>query len=616
MRKLDHAEQSADSYLASAPCQFQEEWMGYLASTGPLTDLSTYWKNQVSESTEKFIAQTDLSHEKNGLLDLARKNLSCENMQLFEKHVEALLDRAKKEGLDRTEIANTFKQISRLFNEMGTGPLTPTERYRLAQQVMAHASQPTGIDQGNHGTCSVNALEVRTYTREPSKAARLVVDVALSGQYASQDAKTTLSIDPKPHGESKTSKPDGSRDHASEIFQTTAINLFHKANGKNIRYEQHEPDEKNPDDTGERLLDYTQQPPKLIGSNSGLYAADCGKINHMITGKKEEDVVLQHKDSGIEGKIFGRTLFSSEQEFHKTLQRLKEQKKFPVILSISTYMEPFNTDAGGQLGTQNGGKHAVTITDFLPGPPPRVLVDNSMGDVLDHNNSETAIALHDLYLSTLISSDLAKALKADLDRLARAQLDISKEFTRLRLLQDTLVDHKNDPYDLSLKRGDYVQGVKQLAMRVMDSWGLPGVDKAQSDSQTKINEMDEKRLIQGLIDLTKPLPMRERMGLLKSLHTQLAEHLEKRPLAFVSCMQEIIDIGVSLTLRQRETNRSKAPHERAEYLEDAKIFDQFLDGLDRFNRDFLRKQIRTAVRNHDKQQYDDLLRKRQEFRKR
>src|SRR5262249_8778136 len=152
-------------------------------------------------------------------------------------------------------------------------PVSANDRLVLAEQVLHDAANPHSIDQGQQMTCNVTSLENRAYTRNPSEAARVVVDMATKGKYVTNGTPPLEVVveqaSLKPHGESRVNPPaDGARSYSGQIFQVTAVNMHyqkvHSIGGGDVRYEQHEP---NPSkkDNGERLIDYSDpRHPKVL----------------------------------------------------------------------------------------------------------------------------------------------------------------------------------------------------------------------------------------------------------------------------------------------------------------------------------------------------------------
>ena len=94
---------------------------------------------------------------------------------------------------------------------------------------MSNAAQQHEIDQGMHNTCNVTTLEQTLNRQSPDKAAQMVSEVGLTGQYKSPDGQT-INLDPRslhPDGETNfrgTEAKDGNRNYASQVFDMAAIN--------------------------------------------------------------------------------------------------------------------------------------------------------------------------------------------------------------------------------------------------------------------------------------------------------------------------------------------------------------------------------------------------------
>jgi hypothetical protein len=330
----------------------------------------------------------------------------------------------EKRGVERSpplspeEVANTYKEVSRLLEAKDKPgiPLKASDRILLAEQVMHKAASPTSVDQGSHSTCNVATIEARTYTTDPSKAAKLVADVATTGKLeVAGPPPSTVKLDAKnlkPDEESLTRPtPDGKRDYAGQIFQVTAVNIHwathgldyevfdpkerkwtpHHAEPGMIRYEDRGPESgaKPPDDSGERLSDYsrpdpsTGKPPaEVIVKATGegvraplLNAEAVVGISNAITGRDGKDVLLAHPSMLTDGTGVDET--KTEAGLNNALANLKEAGKLPIIVAVHTDNYPFHSD--GHAAGGMGGGHAVNITDYDPGPPPRVAIDNQWG---------------------------------------------------------------------------------------------------------------------------------------------------------------------------------------------------------------------------------------------
>ncbi len=205
--------------------------------------------------------------------------------------------------------------------------VAPKDRMiQLAREVLAQGAKPTDIAQGTNNTCNVTTVENLIYTKEPGTAAKLVADVAITGSYTAKDG-TRITFDKeqiKPDAEARnTTRKDGDRSYATQLFNQTAVNLEHQKANPNVRYEIQPPG-------GERLMDYSKKPPEQL--------RDCnGKIQHpnltdnqivgaftTITGKDGKDIYLAHK-SGMDKDSTLVTPFGSEKELGEKLAELKAQ---------------------------------------------------------------------------------------------------------------------------------------------------------------------------------------------------------------------------------------------------------------------------------------------------
>src|SRR5262249_18122927 len=154
--------------------------------------------------------------------DILRLTRIRESMRDFEQ-------RAQRDHLDQAEITRTYQQISRLLDSTATQPTDAAQRLVLVDQLLRQSAHPTEVNQLSNNTTGLAAIESVTYSRFPSRAARLIADVATSGQYSPLDNMAPTIVEPaaiRPQGSSLN--PDESRGDCSfamQIFQLTAVNL-------------------------------------------------------------------------------------------------------------------------------------------------------------------------------------------------------------------------------------------------------------------------------------------------------------------------------------------------------------------------------------------------------
>ncbi len=347
----------------------------------------------------------------------------------FKADMRAFEVRAQKEGIDPTQVNQTYENINRLLNasaganrdgtnKAGTnrdGTIAPRDRLtQLAREVMGQAARPTDIAQGQNNTCNVTTVENLLYTKEPGTAAKLVADVAITGGYTAKDG-TRITFDKdqiKPDTEARnTTRIDGERSYATQLFNQTAVNLEYQKTNLNVRYEIQPPG-------GERLMDYSKNPPQQL--------RDCnGKIQHpnltdnqivgayqSLTGKDGRDIYLAHKSS-IDKDSSLLTAFESEKELGDKLAELKAQGKLPIIIAVNSAIEPFYTDGGRGNPRQYDGAHVVVVRDYQPGPPPKVAVDNQYARSADHLGNRM-MDLKTLHLAAMETPEAIKYLQREI----------------------------------------------------------------------------------------------------------------------------------------------------------------------------------------------------------
>lgn len=417
--------------IAKSPAQQREASSGRVGSEAAVLDFSvsdvfnTATDKQAAplesafEACERAREQPwrDAARERGRLERLAESHYTDpEELAQMRKDIARFETRGREAGLSPSEIAGTYQQVSRLMEETSEDVLYSFQREAIARQIMHHAADPTTVDQGSYNTCNVATIESRTYARNPSAAAKLVADVAITGHY-----RTTSGLDIEPHSfdlqplDGAFSEPtEGSvRSYASQLFQVVAVNIHYEKHNaslpptQQIRYEHTHPDDNIRDDSGERLMkDYRGTDPVPMLKSDGtpvrspqLDGSEIAEISNEITGEQAGDVYLIHESIDVDDPYMVSAV-ESWQELDEKLKWLKEMGRFPVIVQVDTGMEPLWTDVGdaaqGGVRISTEGAHVVTVIDYHPGDPPRLEVDNSWGEDDDHLG-DRSITIHDLF---------------------------------------------------------------------------------------------------------------------------------------------------------------------------------------------------------------------------
>ncbi|CAN5511629.1 hypothetical protein BH10CYA1_BH10CYA1_52980 [soil metagenome] len=365
----------------------------------------------VEKSTRAEAPKLVLDAEKEKLDHLADSKIGLlKERTQFKEDMKAFEKRAQEQHMSAEEVAKTYHEISRVLEAKGTQPMDDRKRVRVALGIMAIAAEPTSNDQGAHNTCNVTTIENRLFTREPSTAAKLIADIATTGKYVAADG-TTVNLDRRSfstHGEEAGNAARGTneRNYASQLFNVTAVNLILVKHNEatippgDLRYSQERPTSYK--DSGERVRDYSKNPPTVIAEDPNEAAMFNGmiSINSMITGRFEPEAFMGHKDS-ITSEDNKVTSFDTKDEFEAKLAAAKENGGFPIVLGVYANNKPFfDTESRRPLhvdhALQDG--HVVLVTGYDP-VTHTVTYDNQWGNSQDHRDDKP-VSVEDMFKAT------------------------------------------------------------------------------------------------------------------------------------------------------------------------------------------------------------------------
>ena len=431
-----------------------------------LKDLYHWARGDKSESnSDAKPQQTKPSEnaEKAHLQELATKLPDREKFQAdmaeFEKR-----SAERTPPLSPAERENTYKQISRLIDsDHNIAGVSAEQRVKIAEQIMSHAARPTEICQGQHNTCGAASLESKLFTANPSQAAKLIADVTIDGHYKTNEnpPKTVT-----PDLSTLTAKNKNGHDYdyppatdeisqASRIFQVTASTMADPT------YVQKQ--DATPGDTGERVtvLDKDSLFKHHEEKFDGISPIQVNDVARQIGGKDIADqIILNGKDT--DGFIY----CSSPEELGTQLANLKAAGKLPAIIRVDCRNEPFNTDAKGKFLEGGEAGHYVTVTDYTPGSPAKVEVDNQWSRNANHLG-EKAIALDTLYYATTEpgSHEQIVDTRAKIQEATKQH----KETTELQLQLSRLQFVTQDPSD-KISKTEYDREIKNTMNSAIHRW--------------------------------------------------------------------------------------------------------------------------------------------------
>lgn len=372
----------------------------------------------------RFSDDPALAESRKALLDAARARI--DNPQELSKFTADMIrfeNRARQANLSQEEIKKTYEATGRLLEDNPDAKVDAAQRTKLAEQVMAQAAIPTGIDQGHHNTCNVTTVESILYTTKPSRAANLVADIATTGGFlASDGTRVNVPADSiAPDTESGLNPPpDGKRSYASQLLQLAAVNSIYQSRGDQTSYHQStNPDPSRPGDTGERLFDDRDTPPRLKGDAPGLSSEDIAQAYKLITGEDFSGRILDNSFNSIKGGNF-----ATPDQLHDRLTELSKDGRLPAILTVNAFTEPFGSDSGRSTAAgDSGGSHVVTVTGY-DAEKRQLMIDNQWGSDKDH--IATPVPLEQAFYATM---------NPETGNLYRARQDVERNHPDLTKIQ-------------------------------------------------------------------------------------------------------------------------------------------------------------------------------------
>ncbi len=536
----------------------------------------------------------DFRVERARLRDLAEKNITDpqelkqfqEDMAKLEARSQKLEEDYVKQGLKpeeahkkaQEEMARTFHEVSRLMEaeSFGKTSLKPPMGTLIAQRLMFHLADPTNIDQGLHPTCQTTVVESRVFSKDPAKAAKLIADVMIDGKYTTPDGMTTVEVDPRmlelgpaffqAEDPSLGYPPDdGKRSYISHIFQVTAVNVelsrtgLRGAGGKDyppgtVRYEQFEPDfSKNPPDNGERLIDYSDPAhPKIITEKNekgkdvpimhpNLDDDQITDMSNALSNRSDKSVNLVSAEN-FSGPGKEVTKIESEEQLNKALQEAKDKGQLPIVVRVDANNQPFWADSGRGKAGGSGAAHVITVTDYHPGPPPKVDIDNQWGKQADHTGKD-ALSVHDLFVGMKgpggtmrdkvhATNDQGQPVPGIIDVL-QADVDSGKAdtATKIELIRQKMIhdeahrkDSKSDypPFFKNQKEAD--DALANTYVEAMKDWS-----QKQNKNDGSYNEAEMKKARDDFAATLNELPAHRRQAILNKMTADMNKFHKENP---------------------------------------------------------------------------------------
>lgn len=365
------------------------------------------------------------------LIDRLQIALKFSDAQPIVKCLERFEQRSSR-FCSNDEQSSCYSRMLRALTECDDRELPKTGM--LCWHLIMELADPTQVNQGNHNTCALAALQSFLYSKEPL----LVCDTVLkakTGKIILTDGREIYlsSNNIAPDMEAKFFRPNTCyRSYAAQLFQLAAANIFWQSQCKDprgiavpqgaIRYVQDYTRQSESTDTRERLLicwseDTVEQvvaDGKLEPESSPSFCLDAIDATYkLMKGSKNSPVLLAHKKRGTGKPVLK---FSSEEDLAKNLSRLKEDGVFPAIISVNMASRSFSSNSqlkvvGSNIrASSTGGWHVVCVDDYDANTGD-VAINNSWGPESDFLG-DRRMSLHDLFISSSVSAPAEKNFPA------------------------------------------------------------------------------------------------------------------------------------------------------------------------------------------------------------
>ena len=322
-------------------------------------------------------------------------------------HFELAIDRFKTaalaEGVPEESIARTLYHVNELLTCPEPTTLPRADREYLAEEILYYAADPLVIDQGQFDTCPAASLEKVFYLQDPAEAARIISEVARTGQYTTadgdmiripedsirlgaDDAASTARELASRKGKYSDPKVDGSRTQSNQILQTTLMNISEQTKvspkqglqpgDRFYTIGKAEPGH-SAGDTGERVV--RRNPDGSTSASNrdvGMVPNDVVRVYEKVTGKSADGLAVQRIEHY--GKLDSNKIgnISSPQDLEVAIKDAPklpgENERTALVLSVFTGETPGGNsrfaqraeggvDTAGGLSGGGGGMHNVVV---------------------------------------------------------------------------------------------------------------------------------------------------------------------------------------------------------------------------------------------------------------
>lgn len=326
-------------------------------------------------------------------------NRECDQLyeHLLPNHANvgvALSQIEKRYDIPVPQLTLALKHVNEFLEPSVVHP-TQLDVDKLAMQTLRLIGHPEKVRQGNHPTCAPASLEYYTYLKHPENATDLISQVVRMNQYECLDGSPIIV-----NGLNVVPEKYWNRNHANQLFQNTAINVFWQRkkdlspylsaqDGVNMqlrpgltRYQRQWSNQMN--ESPYRLLDYSKVPPSFVHSRIPGHESDLScplmtletveNIHNQINGTTHGGIILSER-------------FDNAVELADVLRERESRLQLPVLAWLDT-RQPLLSRGVGE--PSSGGGHAVVIKSYDP-KSKKSSIYNPWGEMLH------GVGIKDLY---------------------------------------------------------------------------------------------------------------------------------------------------------------------------------------------------------------------------
>lgn len=394
-------------------------------------DASGKWSDSAIDSTKPFAHASDfeLAIFTHDALNSVQKVRLVDNVRKIEA-ASVFTDAEKKE---------VRKHAESLLADNPNAPMTRDERAGYVDQLYWHIANPRRNEQGGNNSCNVTTLRGISLFDSPRHVARVVAEVANTGQLKTTDGSIIKppmdSVRPrKGSPESNFPPADGSRSAIGKLWDVASINVFYQRQTTDelgasvtkgsLTYCEVAPTGRS--DTGNRLAKREADGTiKYLAKNKAnnrveaydgprMYASRVGDVNYQITGQTLSERFLIHSSHGVGDSNSWKSVGGQVIDSKAKLEQALSKGKFPYMIQGSTavlsqrYNQQQAVNEGKDPNTvarPTGGEHLWLVTAY-DAKSRTVSIDNSWSSGYDvQNNAEAAASGKDLKKHIAVSID-------------------------------------------------------------------------------------------------------------------------------------------------------------------------------------------------------------------